>query len=135
MGCGYKGFAPAPFGRPIGWLLTLARRAAGGAGAGSPGAPPDGGVRLAGRAVRPATTPTPAPTSTPTAHPTSTPTAHPTPTPTAHPTPTPVPTPTVAPGVIDHVVIVIQENRSFDYMFHDYPGADTAEYGLISSGV
>ena len=43
--------------------------------------------------------------------------------------------PTVGEGVIDHVVIIIQENRSFEYMFHGYPGANTVNYGPISSGV
>ncbi|HEY4442177.1 MAG TPA: alkaline phosphatase family protein, partial [Candidatus Elarobacter sp.] len=28
-------------------------------------------------------------------------------------------------GVIKHVVIIVQENRSFDNLFHDFPGADT----------
>ncbi len=142
-----KGLALPAFGTPRVWLLALALGVAGCAGAGSPAGPPSGGTRAAVRAAQPAATPTmaptpgptptptPHPTPTPTAHPTPTPTAHPTPTPTAHPTPTPMPTPTVAPGVIDHVVIIIQENRSFDYMFHDYPGADTADYGAISSGV
>jgi phospholipase C len=46
-----------------------------------------------------------------------------------------MPTTTAGPGVIDHVVIIIQENRSFEYMFHGYPGADTVNYGPISSGV
>lgn len=32
-------------------------------------------------------------------------------------------------GKIHHVVIIMQENRSFDNLFHDYPGADTANYG------
>jgi phospholipase C len=39
-----------------------------------------------------------------------------------------------AAGVIKHVVIVIQENRSFDDLFQGYPGADTASSGLGSSG-
>jgi phospholipase C len=151
MGCSRKGVALPAFGRVVCSLLALALGAAGCAGAGSSGTPPGAGTRAAARSGRSAGTPTPVPTSTPTpvptptahpsptptAHPTATPTAHPTATPTAHPTatPSPVPTPTIAPGVIDHVVIIIQENRSFDYMFHDYPGANTADYGLISSGV
>lgn len=32
-------------------------------------------------------------------------------------------------GKIQHVVIIMQENRSFDNLFHDYPGADTVKYG------
>jgi phospholipase C len=35
---------------------------------------------------------------------------------------------------IDHVVIVIQENRSVDNLFQGFPGADTQSYGYISSG-
>ncbi len=35
---------------------------------------------------------------------------------------------------ISHVVIVIQENRSFDYLFHGYPGADTASSGQTHDG-
>jgi phospholipase C len=50
-------------------------------------------------------------------------------------TPTPLPTATPVPGTIDHVVIIVQENRTFDNLFHGYPGADTVDYGAISSGV
>ena len=35
---------------------------------------------------------------------------------------------------IKHVVIVIQENRSVDDLFHGFPGADTADYGLSHTG-
>ncbi|MBV8344986.1 MAG: hypothetical protein JO190_08360 [Candidatus Eremiobacteraeota bacterium] len=35
---------------------------------------------------------------------------------------------------IQHVVIIIQENRSFDNLFHDFPGADSADYGKMSTG-
>jgi phospholipase C len=35
---------------------------------------------------------------------------------------------------IQHVVIVMQENRSFDNLFAGYPGADTVSSGLNSSG-
>ncbi len=35
---------------------------------------------------------------------------------------------------IDHVVIIIQENRSFDNLFRGYSGADTASYGYDSKG-
>jgi phospholipase C len=35
---------------------------------------------------------------------------------------------------IDHIVVIIQENRSFDNVFHDYPGADSADSGLIHTG-
>jgi phospholipase C len=35
---------------------------------------------------------------------------------------------------IKHIVVVIQENRSFDNVFHGFPGADTVDYGLSHSG-
>lgn len=35
---------------------------------------------------------------------------------------------------IRHVVIVVQENRSFDNLFHAYPGADTADAGYAHDG-
>ena len=31
---------------------------------------------------------------------------------------------------IKHVVVIIQENRSFDNLFQGYPNADTQSYGL-----
>ncbi|HEY5312502.1 MAG TPA: alkaline phosphatase family protein, partial [Pirellulales bacterium] len=37
-------------------------------------------------------------------------------------------------GKIQHVVIIIQENRSFDDLFQGYPGADTQAYGYTSTG-
>jgi phospholipase C len=37
-------------------------------------------------------------------------------------------------GKIDHIVYIVQENRSFDNMFHDYPGANTVDYGYTSAG-
>src|ERR1043166_5388301 len=37
-------------------------------------------------------------------------------------------------GKIDHVVIVFQENRSTDNLFHGFPGADIADSGLDSQG-
>lgn len=39
-----------------------------------------------------------------------------------------------APGKITHVVIVIQENRTFDNLFNGYPGADTVQQGLDHNG-
>ncbi len=36
---------------------------------------------------------------------------------------------------IRHVVIIIQENRSFDNLFHDFPGADTVDYGRSRAGL
>ena len=35
---------------------------------------------------------------------------------------------------VRHVVIVIQENRSFDNLFYDFPGADSAKFAKISDG-
>lgn len=35
---------------------------------------------------------------------------------------------------IKHVVIVIQENRSFDNLFDGFPGADTQTFGYMSNG-
>lgn len=39
-----------------------------------------------------------------------------------------------ASGKIQHVVIVIQENRSFNNLFYGYPGAKTEKYGYDSQG-
>ena len=39
-----------------------------------------------------------------------------------------------ASGKIQHVVIIVQENRTFDNLFHGYPGADTVSSGKISTG-
>jgi phospholipase C len=39
-----------------------------------------------------------------------------------------------APGKIRHVVIVIQENRSFDNLFATFPGADGARTGAMHDG-
>lgn len=39
-----------------------------------------------------------------------------------------------AKGVIDHVVIIVQENRSFDNLFQGAPGADTQSYGYDHYG-
>jgi phospholipase C len=41
---------------------------------------------------------------------------------------------TLAQQKIKHVVIIIQENRSFDHLFHGYPGADTVNSGLNHFG-
>ncbi|HEX3672602.1 MAG TPA: alkaline phosphatase family protein [Candidatus Cybelea sp.] len=35
---------------------------------------------------------------------------------------------------IQHVVIIVQENRSFNNLFYGYPGAKTSKYGKISTG-
>ncbi|HEY5426635.1 MAG TPA: alkaline phosphatase family protein, partial [Candidatus Tumulicola sp.] len=37
-------------------------------------------------------------------------------------------------GKIQHVVIIVQENRSFDNLFQGYPGADTVSKGKNSKG-
>jgi phospholipase C len=37
-------------------------------------------------------------------------------------------------GKIAHVVIIVQENRSFDNLFHGFPGADTANSGTGIGG-
>ncbi len=37
-------------------------------------------------------------------------------------------------GKIDHVIIIIQENRSFDNLFAGLPGADTQSFGYDSKG-
>jgi hypothetical protein len=39
-----------------------------------------------------------------------------------------------APSPIRHVVLIVQENRSFDNLFHGFPGADTADYGYDHAG-
>jgi phospholipase C len=42
--------------------------------------------------------------------------------------------PSSSSGKIQHVVIIVQENRSFDNLFHGAKGADTRSYGFDSSG-
>ncbi len=37
-------------------------------------------------------------------------------------------------SAIKHVVIIVQENRSFDNLFQGFPGADTQSYGYESNG-
>jgi phospholipase C len=37
-------------------------------------------------------------------------------------------------GTIQHVVVIIQENRSFDNLFNGYPGANTSPTGVTKSG-
>jgi phospholipase C len=91
------------------------------------------------QSVVPVATSSPPGQPTPSATPTAPRTPPPRPTPTPKPTPTSVPTATPSPTPqpvqkIQHVVIVIQENRSFDYLFHGFPGADTASSGQTSGG-
>ena len=40
---------------------------------------------------------------------------------------------TSASGKIQHVVIIIQENRAFNNLFYGFPGAKTVKYGYNSS--
>lgn len=45
----------------------------------------------------------------------------------------PVPESTVSPiagSPIEHIVVIMQENRSFDNLFNGFPGADTAQSGM-----
>ncbi len=51
----------------------------------------------------------------------------------AAPAPGTIPS-TIAAGKVAHVVVVVQENRSFDNLFYGYPGADTATSGRTSRG-
>jgi phospholipase C len=37
-------------------------------------------------------------------------------------------------GKIQHIVLIVQENRSFDNLFQGFPGADTQSYGYVDSG-
>src|SRR5215469_15097944 len=47
----------------------------------------------------------------------------------------PLPSPSVNPALkIQHVVIIVQENRSFDNLFNGFPGASTAQTGKLSDG-
>ena len=48
------------------------------------------------------------------------------------PTPAPTSTPTPSGKKIQHIVIVIQENRSFDNLFATFPGADGTTYGILT---
>jgi phospholipase C len=37
-------------------------------------------------------------------------------------------------GKIQHVIILVQENRTFDNLFHGFPGADTVSFGVTHTG-
>jgi phospholipase C len=50
------------------------------------------------------------------------------------PTPTPTPTPITSSQKIQHVVVIFQENRSPDNLFHGLPNADIADSGVNSVG-
>ncbi len=39
-----------------------------------------------------------------------------------------------ATGIIDHVVFIIQENRSFNFIFDGFPGATTQDFGYDTNG-
>jgi phospholipase C len=49
-------------------------------------------------------------------------------------TPPNVPNVPLGSNAIRHVVVIVQENRSFDNLFHGFPGADTATSGASHSG-
>jgi phospholipase C len=104
----------------LGALLLAAAFAAcgGGGGSGGTGPPTLGG-------------PPPHITPTPTSGPASQCKNQPPPTPT--PPPSPAPT-SAGRGKIQHVVIIVQENRSFDNLFSGFPGADSATFGFTHYG-
>ncbi len=76
----------------------------------------------------------PSPSPSPTDTPSPTPSPSDTPSPSPSPTDTPSPTPSPIGSFIKHVVIIIQENRTFDNLFNGFPGADTQSWGLDHNG-
>jgi phospholipase C len=46
----------------------------------------------------------------------------------------PTAVPPQASTVIKHIVVIVQENRSFDNLFYGFPGANTATVGHLSTG-
>src|SRR5579872_7019943 len=108
-------------------LSVVAFASCGGGGGGPSGDPP---------VAAPVSSSTPSGFISPTPFPgTPPPKPTPVPGPTLTPAPTPLPTATPTPiSKIQHVVIIVQENRSTDNLFHGLPGADTASSGLNSSG-
>ncbi len=46
----------------------------------------------------------------------------------------PTPSPVYPPVPLKHIVIIVQENRSFDNLFAGYPGADAPTYGYLHTG-
>ena len=109
--------------RPPLFVLSIASLlTACGGGGGAPASPNGPAATISPRASaspKPIASASPAPVATATATPTS----------------TPSPAPALGPaGTIKHVVIIIQENRSFDNLFHGFPGADTVASGTTSTG-
>ncbi len=98
------------------------------AGAIGPAACAGGG----GSSPRPTAAPTASAAPTPTAA--QTPSAAPTPSATPTTAPTPSATPTATAAAIGHIVIIFQENRTPDNLFHGLTGADIANAGLDTSG-
>src|ERR1700722_8323921 len=104
--------------RGAAFALLAVAAIAGCGGGGSTGATP--------RVVRPTPTPSTAPTVGP-----STCKVAPTPPPTPLPSPPPVPPNR---GQIQHVVVIVQENRSFTNLFSGYHGADAPTCGFTHTG-
>ena len=94
-------------------------------------------VRVEARRRKPAASPTPAARRSPRPRASATPqpgvSASPSPGPSVSATPLPSAAP-VAGGPIQHVVIVLQENRTLENVFHGYPGARTVTTGRDSAG-
>src|SRR4029077_10908806 len=58
----------------------------------------------------------------------------PRPSPSPSGSPSPSPPPTASAPAIQYVIVIVQENRSTDNLFHGLPGADTASSGVDSHG-
>ena len=82
----------------------------------------------------PAPGPSPDACSSPTPSPSPSPSPTDTPSPPPSPSPTPTPSPTPIGTYIKHIVVIVQENRSFDNLFNGFPGADTQDWGLDHNG-
>src|SRR5271165_5657843 len=63
-----------------------------------------------------------------------TPTPMPSATPLRTASPAPSPTATAGESPIQHIVVIVQENRTVDNLFNGFPGADTAQNGNLSNG-
>ena len=109
-------------------FLLSACGGGGGGGSAIPKTGPTANPQSSGTPTAPPTgaTPTPSPSGS----------GHPSPTPTAPPTgPTPTPTPTgIGFQKIQHIIVVMQENRSVDNLFNGFPGANTQNYGTDIHG-